>query len=103
MILPPFVGAIGLKALLGRSGALNALLWQWGILDPADPGIDFLGGEATGGRFPAVVIMEALHLYPILYLNVTAAMANLDPALDEAAQGLGASRWTRFQKASHCR
>ena len=26
LILPPFVGAIGLKAILGRTGALNALL-----------------------------------------------------------------------------
>ena len=31
-----------------------------------------------------------------LYLNVTAALANLDPALDEAADGLGAGAWRRF-------
>ena len=95
LILPPFVGAIGMRALLGRFGALNALLTQLGILDADQPGIDFLGG-AVGGRFLGVVVMEALHLYPILYLNITAAMANLDPALDEAAFGLGAPRWRRF-------
>ena len=88
LILPPFVGAIGLKMILGRNGSFNALMGM-------TPGIDFLGGE-MGGRLLGIIIMEALHLYPILFLNVTAAMANLDPALDEAAQNLGATRWHRF-------
>ena len=99
LILPPFVGAIGMRALLGRMGALNALLQWAGVLDVDGPGIDFLGG-AVGGRFWGVVVMEALHLYPILYLNITAAMANLDPALDEAALGLGAGRWRRFVRVT---
>lgn len=86
LILPPFVGAIGMRAILGRFGALNALLGT---------DIDFMGG-AVGGRFLGVVLMEVLHLYPILYLNLTAALANLDPALDEAAENLGAPRWQRF-------
>ncbi len=103
LILPPFVGAIGLRAILGRSGAINSLLKWVGLRPDSAPGIDFLGGEfhlpffgAVDGTFAAVVIMEALHLYPILYLNITAAMANLDPSLDEAALNLGAGRWKRF-------
>src|SRR5690606_733560 len=32
LILPPFVGAIGLRALLGRFGALNALLVELGVI-----------------------------------------------------------------------
>ena len=99
LILPPFVGAIGLRAILGRFGALNTLLGEWGWLDPAEPGIDFLGG-AIGGRFCSVVVMEVLHLYPIIYLNLTAALANLDPTLEEAARGLGAGRWRRFLKVT---
>ena len=95
LILPPFVGAIGLAALLGRFGAINTVLMRVGILDPEGPGIDFLGG-GLGGRFWAVVVMEALHLYPIISLNLTAALANLDPSLDEAAENLGASRVKRF-------
>ncbi|MFT5423384.1 MAG: iron(III) transport system permease protein [Phycisphaerales bacterium] len=85
LILPPFVGAIGMKALLGRAGALNAFF---------DTDWDILGQ----GRFWGVVLVEALHLYPILYLNATASLANLDPALDEAAENLGATGWTRFRK-----
>jgi len=102
LILPPFVGAIGLRAILGKFGALNSFLAWLGILDPDGPGIDWLAGEGFGWlplidpRLVAIVIMEALHLYPILYLNITAALANLDPSLDEAAQNLGASRAKRF-------
>ncbi|MDP6151812.1 MAG: iron ABC transporter permease [Phycisphaeraceae bacterium] len=99
LILPPFVGAIGVRSLLGRFGALNTLLMDLGVLDASQPGIDFLGG-AVGGRFWGVVVMEALHLYPILFLNITAAMANLDPTLDEAAENLGAGRWRRFWRIS---
>ncbi|UCD75906.1 MAG: iron ABC transporter permease [Phycisphaerales bacterium] len=89
MILPPFVGAIGLHQILGRSGALNTLLIDLGLIDQ---GIDFIG---RGGMW-AIVVVEALYLYPILYLNATAALANLDPTLEEAAENLGASRFRRF-------
>jgi len=96
LILPPFVGAIGMRQMLGQYGAVNSFLAWIGLLDADKPGIDFLGGAGVGGQFWAVVVMEALHLYPILYLNVSAALANLDPALDEAAIGLGASWRRRF-------
>lgn len=83
LILPPFVGAIGFKMILGRYGALNTLLGTH---------IDFLGE----GRLLGVIVCQALALYPIIYLNATAALANLDPALDEAAESVGAGRWRRL-------
>ncbi len=83
LILPPFVGAIGLKAILGRTGSLNALLGtDWDILGHS--------------QFWGVVVALALHLYPIIYLNASAALANLDPALDEAAQTVGCGPIRRF-------
>jgi len=85
LILPPFVGALGFKMIVGRQGALNSLFGTE---------IDFLGDA----RFWGVVIVQALSLYPIIYLNVTAALANLDPALDEAAENLGASQWLRLRR-----
>ncbi|XAM00239.1 iron ABC transporter permease [Phycisphaeraceae bacterium D3-23] len=107
LILPPFVGAIGLRAILGRYGAINSFLKWIGLRAESDPGIDFLGGSfhlpfigPVDGTFAAVVLMEALHLYPILYLNITAAMANLDPSLEEAALNLGAGRWKRFRQCT---
>jgi iron(III) transport system permease protein len=85
LVLPPFVGAIGVRHLLGRAGALNAAL---GIE------VDWL----SRGGMVAIAAMEALSLFPILYLNVTASLANLDPALEEAGQCMGASGWTRFRR-----
>ena len=75
LIIPPFVGAIGIKHLLGRYGSVNTLLADLGL---SDQPIDFLGD----GGFWGIVLIEALHLYPIIYLNIVASLANLDPALD---------------------
>ncbi len=93
IVLPPFVGAIGLRHLFGRFGGINSLLINLGLVDSADP-IDFFGGA----RFWGVVFIEALHLYPIIYLNLVAVMSNLDPALEQAAEMMGASRWMRLRR-----
>jgi iron(III) transport system permease protein len=83
MILPPFVGAIGMKQFLARFGVLNLALTKLGIVH--EP-IDWLG---TG--FWGVVVLEVLHLFPIVYLNLTASLANINPAYEEAAWNLGSS------------
>jgi iron(III) transport system permease protein len=93
MILPPFVGAIGVKQILGQEGALNALLATLHIMNPDHP-IDWLGQSRLFG----VVVMNALHLYPILYLNLVAALANVDPAMEEAAENLGCTGIRKFWK-----
>jgi len=93
LVLPPFVGAVGVKQMLGVKGALNALLEKLGMMDPAAP-TDWLGE----GRFWGIVIMNALHLYPILYRNIAASLAHLDPAMEEAAQNLGCSPWRRLRR-----
>lgn len=89
MIMPPFVGAIGMKQILARFGSVNLLLLQWGLID--NP-IDWLGAS----RFWGVVLVEALHLYPIFLLNIAAALANVDRSLEDAAENLGSSRWRTF-------
>ncbi len=95
LILPPFVGVIGIKQILGQDGALNALLIALHLMNPDNPA-DWLGS----GRLTGVIIMNSLHLYPILYLNITAALSNLDPALDEAAENLGCTPWRRFRRVT---
>lgn len=92
MILPPFVGAIGLKQLLAKFGSLNLALMHLGLLPPDRP-VDWLGA----GGFWGIVILQVLSLYPIMFLNLSAAMANVDPALREAAQNLGAGGWRLFR------
>jgi len=89
MVLPPFVGAIGMRQLLARFGSVNLLLLEMGVISQP---IDWLGG----GSFWGVVILEALHLYPIMYLNLAAALANVDPSLEEAAKNMGANSFRLF-------
>ncbi len=91
LILPPFVGAVGVKQMMGVNGAFNALLIDLGLMDAALP-FDWL----AHGRFGGIVLMNALHLYPILYINIAAALANLDPAMEQAAENLGCPPWKRF-------
>ena len=88
LILPPFVGAIGLLQILGPYGALNALLG-------CGP-VDWLGIS----RYAGVVVLQALMLYPIIYLNVSAALANVDPAMEEASANLGAGTWTTLRRVT---
>lgn len=93
MIMPPFVGAIGMRQLLARFGSVNLLLLRCGLISSP---IDWLGGA----QFWGVVILEVLHLYPIMYLNVVAAAANVDPSLEEAAATLGSSGLKRLWRVT---
>ncbi|HKQ69632.1 MAG TPA: iron ABC transporter permease [Polyangiaceae bacterium] len=93
LIVPPFVGAIGFKQILGRTGSLNALLIDIGVLDAAHA-IDWL----RHGRFWAVVVLTAMHLYPILYFNISAALSNVNPEMEEAAESLGCTGVRKLAK-----
>ena len=88
LVLPPFVGAIGMQIVLGRFGPLTQLLGGGPL------GIDWIGKYRAIG----VVIIEALHLYPVMLLNLQAALANIDPAMEQSAANLGAGRWTIFRR-----
>ncbi len=87
LILPPFVGAMSIERLLSQDGVLNAMLVRLNILDVATRHPDWL----QRGSFAAVCVLQALHLFPIMYLNVSATLANIDPAYVQAARNLGAS------------
>ncbi len=92
MIMPPFVGALGMAKFFGKFGSINMLLVKLNLMDINDT-IDWFGGGFWG-----VVMLSTLHLYPIMYLNIVAAIANVDPSLEEAAENLGASRFQIFRK-----
>lgn len=88
MIMPPFVGAIGIKRIFARYGLLNVGL----DLGPID-WMEFSG-------FWGVAFLQAVHLFPIMYLNVTASMGNIDPQLSESARSCGARPWRVFTDIS---
>ncbi len=92
MVLPPFVGAIGMQQMFARFGSINLLLLKLGVVDHP---VDWFGGGFAG-----VVILEVLHLYPIMYLNLAAALSNIDPALEEAARNLGSKGFQLFRRVT---
>ena len=93
MILPPFVGALSMRHLLGQFGAINLLLDKIGVLDFSRS----MPPDYLGSGFAGVAILQALHLFPILYLNASAALASVDPAYAQAARNLGAGPWAAFR------
>jgi len=97
MIMPPFVGAIGMRRMLSPNGTIDILAVKvLSFLHLVSP--DTMGAvDLARGGMLGVIILETLHLYPIMYLNVAAALANVDPGLEEAAKNLGASSWRLFR------
>lgn len=84
-ISAPFVGAYAWILLLGRSGLITELFWDW-----------FRIQLPTIYGFPGVVLVLSLQLYPLVFLIVSGALRNLDNSLLEAAQNMGCSGWARF-------
>jgi iron(III) transport system permease protein len=88
MILPPLVGVLGFVFILGRAGTVNILLMDWfGLETP----INFMYG------MHGVLLVETVHLFPLMTLSILDALAKVDPSLEEAAEGLGANGWRRFR------
>ena len=62
LILPPFVGAVAMQLIFGHSGSVNLPLTDWfGISLPLMEGL-------TG-----VIIVESLHYFPFILVNLTLA------------------------------
>ncbi|WOO32868.1 iron ABC transporter permease [Diaphorobacter limosus] len=87
LIMPPFVGAVALQLIFGRSGSVNLLLGDW--FDITIPIMDGLVG---------VTFVESIHYFPFILLNLVAAMRNIDGAMEESALNLGARGWRLFRR-----
>ncbi len=44
-----------------------------------------------------VLLVETLHLFPMITLNVVDALGKIDPSLEEAAESVGARGWTKLR------
>ena len=87
IISPPLVGTLGFTFILGRAGSINVLLMD--TFDMLKP-VNFLYG------IHGVVLVETLHLFPMITLNVVDALGKIDPALEEAAESVGARGWRKL-------
>ena len=84
-ITPPFVIGFSIIFLLGRRGLVT-----YDLL-----GIPPLANPLYG--IPGVALAQVLGLAPVAYLIIRGSLSSLNPALEEAASTLGASRWRVFR------
>ena len=85
LIMPPFVGAVALQLIFGRSGSVNLLLNEYfGFTIPIMDGL------------VGVTFVESIHYFPFILLNLVAAMRNIDGAMEESALNLGAKGFRLF-------
>ncbi len=87
LVMPPFVGAVAMQLIFGRSGSVNLLL-----------------EDAFGFKLPlmqdliGVVFVESIHYFPFILMNLVAAMRNIDGSMEESAMNLGARGWRLFRR-----
>ena len=89
LVIPPFVGAVALQLILGRSGMVNLLLMEWFEIS-----IPFMEGLA------GVVLVQTLHFFPFILLNTVVSLTNIDSSLEEAAKNLGCHGFRLFRRVT---
>lgn len=82
IVSPPFAVATASITLFGRNGIISTQLLgqQWNIYG-----------------LPGLTLVLTLSFFPVAYMNLLGMFRSLDPAMEEAASSLGASRWTIFR------
>lgn len=90
LVLPPFVSGIGFRALFGPEiGLINNNFL-----------IPFFGFELRLEGLVAIILVQSLHYFTLIYLNVFSALMNADPSMEESAENLGADRLTVTRKVT---
>ena len=87
LIMPPFVGAVAMLLLFGENGSINLLFDEWfGFTIPFMEGLN------------GVIMVESIHYFPFILINLSAALNNIDQSMEESAQNLGASGIRLFRR-----
>ena len=87
LIMPPFVGAVAMLLLFGENGSVNLIINDWfGFTIPFMEGLN------------GVILVESIHYFPFILINLSAALLNVDRAMEESAQNLGASGARLFRR-----
>lgn len=82
LVIPSYVGALAMLGSSGNAGLMSQIL-DWVGLGPLPV---FAGFWATWGAL-------SLWNFSFVHLLAVPALRRMDPALEDAARGLGASRW----------
>jgi len=87
LIMPPFVGAVAMQLIFGRNGTVNLLLRDWFGFD-----IPFMEG------LNGVILVQSIHYFPFILINLSASLRNIDRSMEEAAQNLGSHGLRLFKR-----
>ena len=75
LIMPPFVGAVAMQLIFGRNGTVNLLLRE--KFSFSVPFMEGLNG---------VILVQSIHYFPFILINLSASLRNIDRSMEEAAQ-----------------
>jgi iron(III) transport system permease protein len=87
LIMPPFVGAVAMQLIFGRNGSVNLLLRDYFGFD-----IPFMEG------LNGVILVQSIHYFPFILINLSASLRNIDRSMEEAAQNLGSHGLRLFRR-----
>ncbi|MGG5809087.1 ABC transporter permease [Falsiroseomonas sp. CW058] len=90
LITPPFVVAMALIVLFGRTGIVTGWLWTW---------FDIPRSRWIYG-LPGVLLAQVLAQAPIAFMLLDGALRAISPSLEEAASTMGARRFKVFRSVT---
>jgi len=85
IVSPPFALALSSILLFGRSGLITR---------------ELLGLETNIYGLPGLTLVQLVTFFPVAFLLFEGMLKAVDPALEEAAANLGASRWRIFHSVT---
>lgn len=87
LIMPPFVGAVAMQLIFGRNGSINLMLRDhFGFTIPFMDGLN------------GVILVQSIHYFPFILINLSTSLRNIDRSMEEAAQNLGSSGMRLFRR-----
>ncbi len=87
LLATPFVNAYVIGKVLGVGGLVNYILHH----------VFHANYTIVISGLPAVILIQTLSFFPIVYMNVHSSLLNIDPSLEEQAENLGAHGFKLFR------
>ncbi len=91
MLATPFVNAFVIGKVLGQNGLFNYVFHDILRLLPFKVQISGL---------PAVILIQTISFFPIVYLNALSSFISIDPSMEEQAETLGARGFKVFRSVT---
>ncbi|HOY88578.1 MAG TPA: ABC transporter permease subunit, partial [Bacillota bacterium] len=101
IVMPPLVGVLGFIFILGRGGTVNELFYLFAQkIELTWPALsnwlfDHLPFNFVYG-WHGLLMVETLHLFPLITLNMVDSLSKIDASLEEAAESMGSVGFKRL-------